>query len=164
MYRHTQTHPTEWTDLVTEVRALMDAAVPLADPRPRALADRWMTLLARNTNNDARLFAKLNRMRENEPTMQESIGISTGLRDYVIRAFAETKMAIYEMHLTPDEMRFLRANYGKRAMEWPQLMADVRDALDAGVAPDSPQGRELARRHMKLFRSFAGEDPHGAAN
>ncbi|WP_277186817.1 MerR family transcriptional regulator [Caballeronia sp. BR00000012568055] len=159
MVRQTHTQPAEWTDLVSDVRALMDADVPPADARAQALADRWMTLLARDTNNDARLFAKLNRMHEQEPSMQASIGISTAMRDYVIRAFGETKMAIYEKYLSPEEMRFLRANYGKRAMEWPQLMADVRDALDASVAPDSPRGHELAARHDELFRSYAGDDP-----
>ena len=159
MYRNTQTQSPEWTELVAEVRALMDAGVPPADARPRALADRWMTLLARDTNDDPRLLAKLNRMHDNEPSMQASIGISTALRDYVVRAFSETKIAVYERYLTPEEFRFLRENYGKRAMEWPQLMADVRDAMDAGATPESPQARELARRWMELFRTYAGDDP-----
>jgi MerR family transcriptional regulator, thiopeptide resistance regulator len=98
-------------------------------------------------------------MHENEPAMQQSIGVSTELRDYVIRAFAETKIAIYEKYLSPGEMRFLRANYGQGATDWPQLMADVRDALDEGVTPASPRGRELAQRHMTMFRTWAGDDP-----
>ncbi|SAL64984.1 MerR family transcriptional regulator [Caballeronia udeis] len=159
MYRKTQTQSVEWTELVAEVRVLMDAGVSPADECPRALADRWMTLLARDTNNDPRMFAKLNRMHDNEPSMQASMGISPELRDYVIRAFAETKIAIFERYLSPGEFHFLRANYGKRAMEWPQLMADARDAIDEGVTPDSPQARELARRWMDLFRSYAGDDP-----
>jgi DNA-binding transcriptional MerR regulator len=159
MYRNTQTQSVEWTELAGEASALMDAGVSPAEERPRALADRWMTLLARDTNNDPRMLAKLNRMHDNEPSMQASIGISPALRDYVLRAFAETKIAIYERYLSPEEFRFLRENYGKRGMEWPQLMADVRDAIDEGATPDSPQGRELARRWMDLFRGFAGDDP-----
>lgn len=53
----------------------------------------------------------------------------------------------------------MRENYGKRAMEWPQLMADVRDAIDAGSTPDSPEGAALARRWHDLFTSYAGDDP-----
>jgi DNA-binding transcriptional MerR regulator len=79
MYRKTQTQTSEWTELVAEVRALMDEGVPPGDARPRALADRWMALLARDTNNDPRLLAKLNRMHDNEPSMQASIGIIAGL-------------------------------------------------------------------------------------
>ncbi|KAB0642066.1 MerR family transcriptional regulator [Burkholderia latens] len=159
MYRKSQTGDAEWIALVADVRALHDAGVPPEDERVRALADRWMTLLVRDTNNDPRLLAKLNLMHEREPSMQSQIGISTALRDYVLKAVAETKMRIFEKYLSPDEIRFMRAHYGERAMEWPQLMADVRDAIDAGKRPDSPEGRALAQRWMELFRSYAGDDP-----
>lgn len=62
-------------------------------------------------------------------------------------------------YLSPDEIRFMRENYGKHAMEWPQLMAEVRDAIEAGAAPDSPEALALARRWLDLFRSYAGDDP-----
>ncbi|KVU03524.1 MerR family transcriptional regulator [Burkholderia ubonensis] len=159
MYRKSQTGDAEWITLVADVRALHDAGVPPEDERVRALADRWMTLLVRDTNNDPRLLAKLNLMHEREPSLQAQIGISTALRDYVLRAVAETKMRIFEKYLAPDEIRFMRAHYGERAMEWPQLMADVRDAIDAGARPDSPEARALARRWLDLFRSYAGDDP-----
>ncbi|KVX77050.1 MerR family transcriptional regulator [Burkholderia ubonensis] len=159
MYRKSQTGDAEWIALVADVRALYDAGVPPEDERVRALADRWMTLLVRDTNNDPRLLAKLNLMHEREPSLQAQIGISTALRDYVLRAVAETKMRIFEKYLAPDEIRFMRAHYGERAMEWPQLMADVRDAIDAGARSDSPEARALARRWLDLFRSYAGDDP-----
>ncbi|MBR8460359.1 MerR family transcriptional regulator [Burkholderia dolosa] len=159
MYRKSQTGDAEWIALVADVRALHDAGVPPEDDRVRALADRWMTQLVRDTAGDPRLLAKLNVMHEREPSMQTKIGISTELRDYVLKAVAETKMRIFEKYLNPDEIRFMRAHYGQRAMEWPQLVADVRDALEAGKQPDSPEGRALAQRWLDLFRSYAGNDP-----
>ncbi|MBM2770282.1 MerR family transcriptional regulator [Burkholderia anthina] len=159
MYSKSQTGDAEWIALITDVRALHDAGVPPEDARVRAFADRWMTLLVRDTNNDPRLLAKLNLMHEREPSMQSQIGISTGLRDYVLKAVAETKMRIFETYLAPDEIRFMRAHYGERSMEWPQLMADVRDAIEAGAQPDSPEGRALATRWLDLFCSYAGRDP-----
>ncbi|AOI70485.1 MerR family transcriptional regulator [Burkholderia ubonensis] len=159
MYRKSQTGDAEWIALVADVRALYDAGVPPEDERVRSLADRWMTLLVRDTNNDPRLLAKLNLMHEREPSLQAQIGISTALRDYVLHAIAETKMRIFEKYLAPDEIRFMRAHYGERAMEWPQLMADARDAIDAGARPDSPEAHALARRWLDLFRSYAGDDP-----
>ncbi|NTX29721.1 MerR family transcriptional regulator [Burkholderia pyrrocinia] len=159
MYRKSQTGDAEWIALVGDVRALYDAGVPPEDERARALAGRWMTLLVRDTNNDPRLLAKLNLMHEHEPAMQSKIGISTALRDYVLRATAETKMRIFEKYLAPDEIRFMRAHYGERAMDWPQLMADVRDAIDAGTKPDASEGRALAQRWLELFCSYAGHDP-----
>ncbi|PRF80449.1 MerR family transcriptional regulator [Burkholderia multivorans] len=159
MYRKSQTGDAEWIALVADARALHDAGVPPEDDRVRALADRWMTQLVRDTAGDPRLLAKLNVMHEREPSMQSKIGISTELRDYVLKAVAETKMRIFEKYLNPDEIRFMRAHYGQRAMEWPQLVADVRDALEAGKQPDSPEGRALAQRWLDLFRSYAGNDP-----
>ncbi|MET3554966.1 MerR family transcriptional regulator [Burkholderia sp. 567] len=159
MYQKSQAGDAEWISLIGEVRALYDAGVPPEDERVRALAARWMALLVRDTNNDPRLLAKLNLMHEREPAMQSKIGISTALRDYVLRATAESKMRIFEKYLAPDEIRFMRAHYGERALEWPQLMADVRDAIDAGATPDSPQGRALAQRWLDLFCSYAGHDP-----
>jgi len=158
VYCNSQETDAEWSDLVEQVRALMESGTPPENERPRELAIRWMTMLVRDTNGDPRLAAKLNLMHDNEPSLQAHIGISTALRDYVLRAFSETKMLIYEKYLSPDEIRFMRANYGRRAMEWPQLMADVQDAIDAGITPDSPQGAELARRWLDLFRSYAGDD------
>jgi len=159
MYQKSQAGDAEWIALVGEVRALHDAGVPPEDERVRALAGRWMTLLVRDTNNDPRMLAKLNLMHEREPSMQSKIGISPALRDYVLRASSETKMRIFEKYLAPDEIRFMRAHYGERAMEWPQLMADVRDAIDAGVQPDSSEARALAHRWLELFCSYAGRDP-----
>ena len=159
MYQKSQAGDAEWIALVDEVRALHDAGVPAEDERPRALASRWMKLLVRDTNNDPRLLAKLNLMHEQEPAMQSKIGISTALRDYVLRATSETKMRIFEKYLAPDEIRFMRAHFGEHAMEWPQLMGDVRDAIDAGARPASPEGRALAQRWLELFCSYAGHDP-----
>ena len=158
-YNGHETDP-QWTALIAEVRAAMERGTPPEDDTAGRLAVRWMTMLVRDTGGDPRLLAKLNVMHENEPVMQAHIGISTALRDYVLSAFSETKMRIYERYLSPDEIRFMRANYGKGAMEWPKLMADVRDAMDAGVAPDSPQGCALARRWLALFTSYAGDDPN----
>lgn len=159
MYRNSQVPAPEWAALVDEARALMDAGVAPEDERARALSVRWMTMLVRDTNGDPRFLAKLNLTHDREPSMQAHVGISLALRDYVLRAFSETKMRIYERYLSPEETRFMRANYGKRAMEWPQLMADARDAIEAGVAPASPEGHALARRWLELFRSYAGDDP-----
>ncbi|OMY36826.1 MerR family transcriptional regulator, partial [Burkholderia pseudomallei] len=159
MYRNSQVPAPEWAALVDEARALMDAGVAPEDERARALSVRWMTMLVRDTNGAPRFLAKLNLMHDREPSMQAHVGISLALRDYVLRAFSETKMRIYERYLSPEETRFMRANYGKRAMEWPQLMADARDAIEAGVAPASPEGHALARRWLELFRSYAGDDP-----
>lgn len=42
-------------------------------------------------------------------------------------------------------------------------MAEVRDAIGAGVGPRSSHARELALRWIELFRSYAGDDPRTQA-
>ncbi|MGN6316604.1 MerR family transcriptional regulator [Trinickia sp.] len=159
MYKHSREPNPEWVAIIEQARTLMESGVPAESERARELAARWMAMLVRDTNGDPRLLAKLNLMHDNEPSMQARAGISTALRDYVLRASVESKMLIYEKYLSPDEVRFMRENYGKRAMEWPQLMADVRDAIESGATPDSPEALALARRWLELFRSYAGDDP-----
>ncbi|MBB1625843.1 MerR family transcriptional regulator [Achromobacter sp. UMC71] len=148
-----------WIALIKEVRQQMDSGAPPEDTQSQALALRWMTLLLRDTNRDPRLLVKLNQMHEQEPAMQEHIGISPAMRDYIVRAFSESKLQLYEKHLTPEEARFMRAHYHDRVGEWPALMARVRDAIDAGHAPGSSTGLELARQWLELFRTYAGDNP-----
>ncbi len=159
MYRSSQDGDADWHALIKEVQAQIDAGAAPEEARPRELALRWMTLLLRDTNRDPRLLVKLNRMHEREPAMQAHMGVSPALRDYVLQAFSESKLRIYEQYLTADEARYMREHYGDRIGEWPELMADVRDALDAGSAPDSATALALARRWLDLFRSYAGNDP-----
>ncbi len=149
----------DWLTLVHEVGQQMGQGVAPEDAKPRQLAQRWMELLLRDTNGDPRLLVKLNHMHEQEPGMQTHVGISKAMRDYVLRAFSESKLLIYEKHLTPDEARFMREHYGDRISEWPSLIAEVRNAIDAGVVPDSEAGRALARQWLELFSSYAGKNP-----
>lgn len=43
--------------------------------------------------------------------------------------------------------------------EWPRLIAEVRTAMAAGVAPDDPVAQELARRWRGLVNEFTGGNP-----
>ncbi len=159
MYGRSRDGDADWIALIQEVRQQMDSGAPPEDAQPQALALRWMTLLLRDTNRDPRLLVKLNQMHEQEPAMQAHIGISPAMRDYIVRAFSESKLRLYEKHLTPEEARFMRAHYHDRVGEWPALMARVRDAIDAGHAPGSSTGLELARQWLELFRTYAGDNP-----
>ena len=149
----------EWQALVTEVRALMDAGTSPADARARSLAKRWMATLARDTNFNPILFAKLNTMHEQEPAVQERTGVTQQVMDFILAATKENQLAVYERYLDADEMAFVRANLGKRNAEWPPLLARVRTAIDEGRAPDSPEAQALARHWFELFRSYAGDNP-----
>lgn len=157
-------HPTpamteEWKTLVAAVQAQMDAGAQPADAAPQALGQQWMQMIKRDTANNPILFAKLNTMHEQEAALVASTGISADMMRFVIAAAGERKAALYRPYLNDEEFAFLRANVGTRASEWPPLMAKVRQAVQDGLAPDSPAAQALARHWFDLFRSFAGDNP-----
>jgi DNA-binding transcriptional MerR regulator len=149
----------EWQALVADVRKLIDAGTSPADAESRTLAKRWMAMVARDTGSNPVLFAKLNAMHEQEPSVQEHTGITPAVMAFVLAASKESQLAVYEKYLDADELAFMRANLGKRDAEWLPLIARVRTAMDEGRAPDSPEAQALARDWFDLFRSFAGDSP-----
>lgn len=156
---HDTTTSAEWSSLVDAVRSAMESKVPAESPEAQALAKRWMAMLVRDTNGDPRLVTKLNNMQYQEPAAQEKSGITPEVMGYIQRAFAETKLVIYEKYLSPEEFRFMRENYEKRGMEWPPLIGAIRQHLEDGTAPDDPKMKPLTTQWMELFCSYAGNDP-----
>lgn len=150
---------TEWASLVKAVREAIESKLPAESLDAQELARRWMAMLTRDTNGDPRLVAKLNAMQYQEYAAQEMTGITPEVMDYVQRAFAESKLVIYERYLSPDEFQFFRENYGKRGTEWPPLIGAIRQLLEDGIAPDDPKMKRLATQWMELFRSYAGDNP-----
>ena len=150
---------TEWDALVAAMRATMDAGSPPAAPAAQALAIRWMDMIVRDTGGDAQLLVQLNDMNEKEPSVRERNGITPALQEYVLQAFGAYRLGLYEKYLSPEEFAFTKANYGRRAQEWPPLIARVQKEIDAGTAPTAPAAAQLAAEWMDLFCSYAGTDP-----
>ncbi|TKC86850.1 MerR family transcriptional regulator [Trinickia terrae] len=153
----------EWRDLAAEVREALERNVTPREPEAQVLARRWMALLERDTAGSATLFAKLDEMYLNEPSLQERIGISPEMRAFILEASQEIKLAVFERCLTPEEFRFVRENYGKRMREWPPLIGEVHAAMKKGTAPDDPRMRALCLRWLDLFRSYATDNPETQA-
>ncbi len=148
-----------WASLVQEVQTLMSRQICVADPQAMALATRWMERLEQDTAGKPEFLNRLNEMHSAEPQMREQIGISTQMTDYITRAFAETKLAIWQGYLSEEEMAFTRAHYFDRMMEWPQLVMKLHQAYQASVDPASEQGQRLAENWLELFESYAGTAP-----
>lgn len=148
-----------WASLVQEVQTLMSRQICVADPQAMALATRWMERLEQDTAGKPEFLNRLNEMHSAEPQMREQIGISTQMTDYITRAFAETKLAIWQRYLSEEEMAFTRAHYFDQMMEWPQLVMKLHQAYQASVDPASEQGQRLAENWLELFESYAGTAP-----
>ncbi|WP_219133246.1 MerR family transcriptional regulator [Janthinobacterium sp. UMAB-60] len=149
----------EWKELVARVRAARDAGANPNDAQAQALATEWMVKLVRDTGAHPGLFARLNSMHEQEPSMQATTSIDAELMQFILAAFNASRMALYRPFLDEQEYAHLVANYGKRSGEWPALIAAVRAAIDARTPPTDPAVLQLARQWLELFRSYAGTDP-----
>ncbi|WP_395401709.1 MerR family transcriptional regulator [Pseudoduganella sp. UC29_106] len=149
----------EWAALAEELRALIAAGTAPAAPAAQDLARRWMAALARDTGNDPALAARLDAMWVREPAVREHTGITADMRQYIMAAANEPKLALYARHMLPAEVEILRRHFQGRVAEWPGLIAEVQAQMDADPSPRAPKARELAQRWMELFVNMVGPDP-----
>ena len=148
-----------WSGLVAEANALLEYHIPVTDERAKDLATRWMERLEQDTAGKPEFLARLNEMHSVEPQMQAQTGITPEMTDYITRAFAESKLSIWEKYLTPEEMAFTRKHYFDRMMEWPPLVAKLHQAQREHLAPASEEAQKLAENWLALFQSYAGTNP-----
>lgn len=149
----------EWVTIVTQVQALMEQAVPASATQAQIIARRWMLMLERDTAGNPAFLTRLNIMHADEPTMREQTGITPAMTDYITRAFAEVKLAIYQKYLSEEEYAYVRKHYFDRMQEWPALIARFQLAMQDGVPADSDFAKQLAANWLELFRSYAGDNP-----
>jgi len=148
-----------WAGLVVEGKTLLENNVEVSDPRAQDLATRWMVRLEQDTAGKPAFLTRLNEMHNVEPQMREQTGITTEMMDYITRAFAESKLAIWQNYLSPEEMAFTRAHYFDRMMEWPPLVAKLHRAESEALDPASDDAQQLAENWLELFQSYAGINP-----
>lgn len=159
MFNRPASATTEWPAMVARMQAAMDAGTPPQDPQVQQLAQHWMTMFERDTAGNADFASRIREAHDAHPEMRAQSGITPPLLAYVNAATRESKFAVYDRYLTAEESAFMRANFGLRAHEWPELVAEVRRAIDAGVTPKDSEAQTLAARWMDLFRSYAGDNP-----
>lgn len=118
-----------------------------------------MKMLVRDINGNPADLSRLDAMHQRESAMQQQTAITPALREYILRANSERRLAVYANYLKPDELAFMAANIDEHSAQWPPLIAAVAKAIDLGVAPGSAEGQRLAFKWLALFRSYAGDDP-----
>lgn len=156
---HDEERSREWAKMVAEAKTLMAQGCPVDDEKAMNLATRWMTRLEEDTARRPEFLTRLNEMHLVEPQMREQTGIDDETINFITRSFGESKLAIWQRYLTPEEMAFTRAHYFERMMEWPPLVSRVRQAALEGLDPQSEEALELANAWLELFQSYAGTDP-----
>jgi methyltransferase (TIGR00027 family) len=123
------------------------------------LAWRWIWLLRDTTGNDVGLAMKLKLIHRNEEKAQLLNGITPEMIDYLSNSFAHARAAILGKYLSPDELEDVLHRQAAHGSGWLALIAEIRQQIRQGAAPDDPVVQALARRWQSLFRqSFSGED------
>ncbi len=145
-----------WPALAEQVKALMDAGVPTQAEQAQRLARDWMIQLERDTAQDPALLTRLDTMHAAEPGLQQRTGVSQAMRDYVLAAFAEYRLAIYRRHLTDDEFARMRTHYAASLRQWPELLAQLQRCRSERLPPEHERVIALARRWGELFSAYAG--------
>jgi DNA-binding transcriptional MerR regulator len=152
----------QWTRLVREVAQAMARQLPVAEAAAGALAWRWVRLVIARTGNDAALAVKLRLLHDTEPRAGEIGGVTPAMMEWIGQAMAHARAALFARHLSARENR---AVLGRQLATmahmhaWPQLVAQMREQMVAGAAPESPTVRELALRWRALWNeSLSGSD------
>nr|WP_315218750.1 MerR family transcriptional regulator [uncultured Duganella sp.] len=148
-----------WAALVAQIQDLMRQGVLATNAEPRQLAERWMQMLERDTAANPDFARRITVMMEMEPAAQLHTGITPQLKQYVIEAFGEHKLALYADYLDEDELRRMRVGASQHGAEWMALIAAVHRQLDAGADPAAPASQALAREWMTLFSARFGDNP-----
>lgn len=145
--------------MVREVQAAMDRGVSPHDPEAHELALSWMQMVERGTGNNPGFLMRMNAINEQEPTFRERSGVTPKLQTFIERALVQARLAIFERHLSADDMVRMRAKYGKQMYAWPKLIAELREAMANDTPAEDPHVQQLARRWSELFCGYAGADP-----
>ncbi len=149
----------EWAAIVARMQAFKDAGTAPESPAVQETARHWMIMLERDTGGDPQQLARIHAMQDNEPTARAQNAITPELGDYVQQSFSAFRLSLYAKYLTPEELDFMQANYGKRVHEWVPLLARVAAHMETGATPFDPASKQLAREWMELFSSYAGTNP-----
>ena len=98
-------------------------------------------------------------------TLASSLERSGGSADDLLETLEALTM--FEKYLTEEQLSTLadrKKEIGDEQIaaaetEWPRLIAAVRNAMERGVDPASPDLRPLVERWQELVRQFTGGDP-----
>lgn len=149
----------EWEVLVREANVLFKTGASSGSETARNLASRWMQTLEHNTAANPEWLAKLNTMHSAEPAFQEKLGVSPEVVEFLLEAFAESKLNVFARYLSEQEFAFMKQHYAREMKNWPQLLIELEKALHAGIAPDSEPAKRLAQQWLSMLQGYAGKNP-----
>jgi DNA-binding transcriptional MerR regulator len=148
----------EKAELAGRLQALMAAGASPENVESVALARHWIEMLLQETHGDEHMLMKLYAMHWNEPALHSLTGIGHAGMKFISHAMAYSRLDLYAGYCNAEEMAVLRKHYARHTDAWPPLIAEIRNCMLAGLAPDSDEMRSLARRWRELSLAKAGGD------
>lgn len=153
-----ETVQTEKVELASTLRKLIDARVSPESAEGIALARRWIELLLDEAGGDEGVLIKMYAMHWNESALHSLTGIHQAGMTFISHAMAYSRLNLYAGYCSSDEMERLRRHYVEQTDAWPPLIAEIRDHICQGAAPDSVDMQALARRWQALSLAKACGD------
>jgi DNA-binding transcriptional MerR regulator len=145
----------DWTRLVVEVQAAMDAGARPESPIAQSLARRWMTLMFAWMDHDFGLLDRWDRMYRQEPYERINKEAPPLAMIEFMRAAAGLRMALLQQHFSPEELariRYVPEN------EWQAVEAQAQQLLQAGVPAHAREARAVLKRWQALTARLTDGD------
>jgi len=152
---------------LTRILLLRTLGLPLAEIR-RQLAREETSLVASLEEHIARLREQIAFEERLLARLETLVAKLDRVGEASVEELIDTleMIKMYEKYFTPEQLETLekrKAALGPEQIaaaeeEWPELIARVRAARDAGKDPADPEVRALARRWQELVEAFTGGD------
>jgi len=144
--------------LTATLHALVAAGASPESTQAQALARRWIALLLEEAGGDEGLLIKLYTMHWNEPALHSLTGVDQAGMKFISHAMAWARLQLYAPYCDTEEMALLAKHYVEQTDAWPPLIAEVRQQMLQGAAPEAPAVQALAARWRALSLAKAGGD------
>lgn len=153
----------EWQELVRTAQSLMDGGVDPAAHEATAFAERWLRCVERDSGGDPAFVLRLVTMAARDAAGERELRMSPALLDYMRRAMAEMRFAVYGRYLPLETVERMRRHEMSHSDEWIALAGQIRDCMAVDPDARSAEAQRLARRWFGLFTEMVGDDPEVVA-
>lgn len=145
----------EWPALVAEVKAAMQAGVPIDALELQPLARRWMDLTMRWMRGDTHLLDRWRQMLEEQPVSNSpKAGIDRPTLHYIDQAI-QLRLATLRKYLSADDIDRLDKSL---QADWAALAAKVGALLRAGTPPGDPAAQPVVDDWRRLLARLTRND------
>jgi len=144
------------------VRTAMTSGVSPGSEEAQTLGHRWRDMMLGNVGGDTTLAIKIKLAYADRPDlqarMQEQSGLGPDVVEYLWQIWRHGQIALWTRCIGADAAVRLKLS-DDRLREWLRVVAEMRDAMKSGHAPDS----DGVQRGLRQWDAFVDELAAGDA-